>query len=177
MSKINYVFTIESGGLLLENFCDKYTEQGVPSLLNNYHIGKMQNILTSHINLEKPVYKTSAYINYEGTNKPYQIVIAGNDRDLNLMIKQVEFARDLLFKEEISAFNQKFSKIKIICQGKSYSAFSFLPPNVQVSEGSIRYAYSKKFLYLSAIAPFLILCLLILLYRLTQASLISFIKR
>jgi hypothetical protein len=174
-SKINYVFTIESSVLFAENYCEKYTEHKVPSILSNSELGKIQNILTSKINQDKPSYKTNIYIYYGGVNTPYQVVITGKDRDLKLMTEQVEFARMILSKEEISTFNQSFSKFKLVCQGKIYPVFAFFQPNNSLVNGSVRYAYSKNFLYLSALGPFIIFYLLILIYKLIRFNNIGFV--
>jgi hypothetical protein len=171
VSKINYVFSIESGSLYLENFCIKYSQIDVPNILSSAQIGKMQNVLTSRINRGNPSYKTSIYINYGGGNAPYQIVIAGKDLDLELMTKEMQFIKETLFKEEIRSFSEKFSKIKIICQEKSYPLFKFFSPNNYLIEGSVNYAYSKNFLYSSALSPFLILYLLVIIYKLIRSDL------
>jgi len=167
-SKINYVFNINSAILFAENHCENYTEQEVRSILSNFQIGQIQNILTSKINQDRPSHKASIYIHYGGVNTPYQVIIAGKDRDLDLMTNQIEFVRRVLSKEEISTFEQTFSKFKLICRGKIYPVFALSQPNNQLVQGSARYAYSKNFLYLSALGPFLILYLFLLIYKLIR---------
>ena len=170
VSKINYVIRVESGILYNENYCEKYSDIEAPSILNNADITKTIDILNTRLKKENPTYSPRAYLNYAGINNPYEIIIAGKDFDLDKMDKLVEFSRNVLADQEKLSFDRRFSKIKIICQGKSYPVFAFLAPNNQSIEGSVRYAYSKNFLYLSALSPFLALYLLMLLYKLIRKN-------
>lgn len=173
-SKINYVFRVESGILYNKNFCEKYTDIGAPSILNSADIIKTIDILNARLKNENLTYYSRVYLNFGGEKNPYEVVISGKDFDLDKMVRLVEFSKDVLADQEIQSFDRKYSKIQIICQGKSYPVFAFLTPNNQSIEGSVRYAYSKNFLYLSSLSPLLILYLLMLLYKLIRKN--KFVK-
>jgi hypothetical protein len=170
VSKINYVIRVESGILYNENYCEKYSDIGAPSILNNSDLKKITDILNTRLKKENSTYNSRVYLNYAGVSNPYEILIAGKDFDLDKMVKLVEFSKNIFAAQEMHSFDRQFSKIKIICQGKSYPVFAFLPPNNQSVEGSVRYAYSKNFLYMSAFGPFLALYLLMLLYKLIRTN-------
>lgn len=176
-NKINYIAFIEPGELIQEKYCSSYSEALTIPLLRPYQINQIRLKLKSDFSNSGPSLKGGLTFDYLSNKGVYQLVIGGVAADLALMKEQVSRAVMLISQEEQKSFQDKFAKYQIYCQGKIFPTFRYASNPERAVDVELVNSYSKKFLYLSSLTPFLILYLLFVMNSYLKANINNLIGR
>lgn len=164
---ISYEMQLAAGKSVAVNFCNVYTPSINP-LVDPIEFSAVNKKLTDENLIGNNNYKVS--LNFDGGSHKYLLSFVGNSDDKDVYNKIGNTIFNYLLESEKQYFNKIYSDIKLNCNNSSYKLFKLIPGKVDNIDHPEKKRFKKIHTILSSLSPFIVMCLLLIAFRIIRKN-------